>query len=53
VDDVHLLFSDVALPMGLVCLGAPEDHEALLGLGELGVFLLGGVRRHASLLVRF
>jgi hypothetical protein len=48
VDDVHLLLGYVALPVGLVRLGAPEDHEVELRLGELGV-LLGIVRRFAGL----
>ena len=43
VNGVHLLFGDVALPVRLVGLGAPEDHEAMLGLRELGVFLLGAI----------
>jgi len=41
VDNVHLLLGDAALLAGLVCLGAPKDHEASLDLGELGVLLLG------------
>jgi hypothetical protein len=49
VDSVHLLLSDVALPAGFICLGALEDHEAKLGPGECIVFLLGIVRRVASL----
>ena len=44
VNGVHLLLGDVVLPAGLVRLGAPKDHEAALGLGELIVFLLGTVR---------
>jgi len=44
VNSVHLLFGDAALPMGFIGVGAPEDHEAALGLGELGVFLLGTSR---------
>jgi hypothetical protein len=43
VDGVHLLLGDVALQVGLVRLGALEDHEAALGLGELSVFLIGVV----------
>jgi hypothetical protein len=39
VDGVHLHLSYVALLVGLVRLGAPEDHEVELGLGELGVLL--------------
>ena len=49
VDGVHLLLGDMALPAGFICLGALEDHEAALGLGELVVFLLGVVHRVASL----
>jgi hypothetical protein len=40
VNDVHLLLSDAELQARFVDLGAPEDHEAALGLGELSVFLL-------------
>jgi hypothetical protein len=43
VDDVHLLLGDAALPAGFIRLGALEDHEATLSLGELVVFLLGTV----------
>jgi hypothetical protein len=43
VDGVHLLLSDAALLVGFIRLGAPEDHEATIGLGELIVFLLGTV----------
>ena len=43
VNSVHLLLDDAALPVGLICLGAPKDHEAALGLGELVVFFLGTV----------
>jgi hypothetical protein len=35
----------VALPTGFIRLGAPEDHEAVLNLGELIVFLLGVVHQ--------
>ena len=52
MDSVHLLLSDATLPAGLVRLGVLEDHEALLGLGELGVFVLGIIRRGVSLLGR-
>jgi hypothetical protein len=38
VEGIHLLFGDVALPAGFIHLGAPEDHEVVLGLGELIVF---------------
>jgi hypothetical protein len=41
VDGVHLLFGDTALSAGFIRLGAPKDHEAVLGLEELVVFLLG------------
>jgi hypothetical protein len=44
MNDVHLLFSDAVLPAGFIGLEAPEDHEATLGLGELGFFLLGTTR---------
>ena len=43
MDGVHLLLGDVALLAGLIRLGAPKDHEVVLGLGELGVILLGAV----------
>jgi hypothetical protein len=43
VDGVHLLLSDAALLAGFIRLGALEDHEATIGLGELIVFLLGTV----------
>jgi hypothetical protein len=39
VDGVHLLLGYVALLVGLIRLGAPEDHEVELGLRELGVLL--------------
>jgi hypothetical protein len=39
VDGVHLLPGDVALPARLVCLGAPKDHEAVISLRKLTVFL--------------
>ena len=41
VNGVHLLLGDAVLPVGFIGLGAPEDHEAALGLRELGVLLLG------------
>jgi hypothetical protein len=44
VNGVHLLLGDATLPIGFICLGAPEDHEAVLGLGKLIVFLPGTVR---------
>jgi hypothetical protein len=43
VEDVHVLLGDAVLPAGFVHLGAPEDHEAVLGLRELIVFLLGAI----------
>jgi hypothetical protein len=43
VDGVHLLLGDAALPTGLVCLGAPVDHEIAIGLEELGAILEDGV----------
>ena len=49
MDSVHLLLGDAVLPAGLVRLGALEDHEAALGLGELIVFLLGAIHRVTSL----
>ena len=49
VDGVHFLLGDAALPAGLMCLGAPKDHDTVLGLGELIVFLLGAVHRVAHL----
>ena len=49
MNGLHLLFSDAALPVGFIGLGAPGDREAVLGLGELGVFLLGTSRRVTSL----
>ena len=49
VNGVHILLGDVALPAGLICPGAPEDHEAALDLRELGVFLLGAIRWVISL----
>jgi hypothetical protein len=39
VNGVHLLLGDAALPAGFVCLGALEDHEVAISLGELGVVL--------------
>jgi hypothetical protein len=41
VDGIHLLFGDAVLLVRFVGMGAPEDHEAVLGFRELGVFLLG------------
>jgi hypothetical protein len=49
VNSIHLLFGDAALPAGFIGVGAPKDHEAALGLQELGVFLLGTPRQVASL----
>jgi hypothetical protein len=49
VDGIHLLFSDVALLAGFICLGTPEDHEAALDLRELIIFLLGIIRRVTGL----
>jgi hypothetical protein len=49
VDGAHLLLSDTALPTGFIHLGAPKDHEVVLGLGELVVLLLGIVRQVVSL----
>jgi hypothetical protein len=40
VNDVYLLLGNAVLPAGFVGLGAPEDHEVALGLGELGVFMV-------------
>jgi hypothetical protein len=39
VDGVHLLLGDAALLAGFIRLGAPEDHEAMIGLRELIIFL--------------
>jgi hypothetical protein len=39
VDGVHLLLCDAALPARLVRLGAPEDHEAAIGLKKVSVIL--------------
>jgi hypothetical protein len=39
VNGVHLLLGDVVLPVGFISLGALEDHEVAIGLGELGVGL--------------
>jgi hypothetical protein len=44
VNDIHLLLDYAMLQAGFVRLGAPEDHEAVIGLGELGVILRGSVR---------
>ena len=49
VNGIHLLLGDAALPTGFILLGAPEYHEAALGLGELIVFLLGAICRVISL----
>jgi hypothetical protein len=43
LDSVHLLLGDAVLIMGLVDLGALEDHEPLLGLRELGVLPLSAI----------
>jgi hypothetical protein len=48
VDGIHLLLGDVVLIVGFIGLGAPEDHEAALGLWELIVFPLGASRRVAG-----
>jgi hypothetical protein len=49
VNGIHLLLGDAVLSAGFICLGALEDHEAALSLRELIVFLLGAIRRVASL----
>jgi hypothetical protein len=49
VNGIHLLLGDAVLSVGFVRLGALEDHEAALSLGELIVFLLGVIRRVAGL----
>jgi len=49
VNGVHLLPGDTVLPVGFILLGALEDLEAALGLGELIVFLLGAIHRVTSL----
>jgi hypothetical protein len=38
MNGIHLLLGDVMLPMGFIGLGAPKDHEAMLGLRKLSVF---------------
>jgi hypothetical protein len=43
VNGVHLLLSDAALSEEFVCLGAPEDREAVISHRELSVILRGGV----------
>ena len=45
MNGIHLLLGDAALPVGFIRLGALEDHETMLSLGELVVFLLCAVRR--------
>ena len=52
VDGIHLLLGDASLAAGLIRLGSPKDHEALLGLGKLGVFLLDTICRRVGLLVK-
>ena len=32
VNGVHLLLGDAALPVGLICLGAPEDQESSMDM---------------------
>ena len=49
VNNVHLLLSDAALPVGHIRLGSPKDHEAVLGLRELIVFFLVTTRRVTGL----
>ena len=49
VDDVHLLLSDAVLQTGFVCLGALEDHEAMISLRKLSVIHQGSVHRLAGL----
>ena len=49
VKGVHLLLGDTALPVGFILLGAPENHEAAIGLKELSVVLRGSVRWVAGL----
>ena len=49
MDGVHLLLGDVALLAGLIRLGAPKDHEAMIGLRKLGVVLQDGICRLAGL----
>ena len=43
VNGVHLLLGDAELSVGFVRLGAPEDHEVAINLGELGIILWSGV----------
>jgi hypothetical protein len=49
VNGVDLLFYDVALLAGFVGMGAHKYHEAVLSLGELGVYLLGASCQVTSL----
>ena len=44
VNGVDLLLDDAVLLVGFIYLGAPEDHEAAIGLGELSVVPLGAIR---------
>jgi hypothetical protein len=49
---IHLLLGDLALRVGFIVLRASEDHQALLGLGELGVLLLPAIVPFSDLLGR-
>jgi hypothetical protein len=49
LNDVHLLLDDADLMAGLVGLRAQEDHQALLGLRELGVLPLSAINLLANL----
>ena len=49
MDGVHLLLDDLALLVGFIRLGAPKDHGAALGHGELLIFFFGTVHQVASL----
>jgi hypothetical protein len=52
LDGIHLLLGDLALRVGFIVLRASEDHQALLGLEELGVLLLPAIVPFADLLCR-
>ena len=52
LNGVHLLLGDPALMVRFIGLGAYEDHQALLGFGELGLLLLPIVSSLANLLGR-
>ena len=39
VNGIHLLLGDAALPAGFLCLGVPEDHEAMISLKKISIVL--------------